>query len=58
MEGCLIVSQSISKVCKQLIEIKDQFEENEDLVEAIFGKDNAEDLLIAIGMALAYAQFL
>jgi hypothetical protein len=56
MEGCLIVSQSISKVCEQLIEIKDQFEENEDLVEAIFGKDNAEDLLIAIGMALAYTE--
>jgi hypothetical protein len=31
----LVVSQSITKVCEQLIEIKDQFEENEDLVEAI-----------------------
>ena len=50
------MSQSISKVCEQLIEIKDQFEENEDLVEAIFGKDNAEDLLIAIGMAIAYTE--
>jgi len=50
------VSQSITKVCEQLIEIKDQFEENEDLVEAIFGSDNAEDLLIAIGMAVAYTE--
>ena len=48
------MSQSITKVCEQLIEIKDQFEENEDLVEAVFGNDNAEDLLIAIGMAVAY----
>jgi uncharacterized protein YukE len=52
----LVVSQSITKVCEQLIEIKDQFEENEDLVEAIFGSDIAEDLLIAIGMAVAYTE--
>jgi len=52
----LVVSQSITKVCEQLIEIKDQFEENEDLVEAVFGNDNAEDLLIAIGMAVAYTE--
>lgn len=50
------MSQSITKVCEQLIEIKDQFEENEDLVEAVFGNDNAEDLLIAIGMAVAYTE--
>ena len=50
------MSSTVSKVCEQLIEIKDQFEENEDLVEAIFAKDNAEDLLIAIGMALAYTE--
>ena len=48
------MSSSIAKVCEQLIEIKDQFEENEELVEAITGSDNAEDLLIAIGMAIAY----
>jgi len=52
----LVVSQSITKVCEQLIELKDQFEENEDLVEAVFGNDNAEDLLIAIGMAVAYTE--
>lgn len=50
------MSQSITKVCEQLIELKDQFEENEDLVEAVFGNDNAEDLLIAIGMAVAYTE--
>jgi chaperonin cofactor prefoldin len=50
------MSSSISKVCDQLVEIKDQFEENEELVEAITGSDNAEDLLIAIGMAIAYTE--
>lgn len=50
------MSSSISKVCDQLIEIKDQFEENEELLEAITGSDNAEDLLIAIGMAIAYTE--
>jgi pyruvate/2-oxoacid:ferredoxin oxidoreductase alpha subunit len=50
------MSSSIAKVCEQLIEIKDQFEENEELVEAITGSDNAEDLLIAIGMAIAYSE--
>jgi len=52
----LIVSLSISTVCDQLIEIKDQFEENEELLEAITGSDNAEDLLVAIGMAIAYTE--
>jgi pyruvate/2-oxoacid:ferredoxin oxidoreductase alpha subunit len=50
------MSSSIAKVCEQLIEIKDQFEENEELVEAITGSDNAEDLFIAIGMAIAYSE--
>jgi hypothetical protein len=50
------VSLSISTVCDQLIEIKDQFEENEELLEAITGSDNAEDLLVAIGMAIAYTE--
>ena len=50
------MSSSISNVCEQLIEIKDQFEDNDELVEAITGCDNAEDLLIAIGMAIAYSE--
>jgi hypothetical protein len=39
-----------------LIEIKDQFEENLELVDAVLASDNAEDLLIAIGMAIAYTE--
>jgi hypothetical protein len=50
------MDSSISKVCDQLVEIKDQFEENEELLEAIMGSDNAEDLLVAIGMAIAYTE--
>jgi hypothetical protein len=50
------MGSTISKVCDQLVEIKDQFEENEELLEAITGSDNAEDLLIAIGMAIAYTE--
>ena len=50
------MSSTISSVCEQLVAIKDQFEENEELVEAITGSDNAEDLLIAIGMAIAYTE--
>jgi hypothetical protein len=50
------VSSSISDICEQLIEIKDQFEENEELVEAILARDNAEDLLISVGMALAFSE--
>lgn len=50
------MSSSISKVCDQLVEIKGQFEENEELVEAITGSDNAEDLFVAIGMAIAYTE--
>ena len=50
------MNSGISKVCEQLVEIKDQFEENEELVEAITSSDNAEDLLIAIGMAIAYTE--
>jgi hypothetical protein len=51
-----MMSDAISKVCEQLVEIKDQFEENEELVEAITGRDNAEELLVAIGMAIAYTE--
>ena len=47
------MSAPISKVCDQLIEIRDQFEE---LFEAITSSDNAEDLLVAIGMAVAYTE--
>ena len=50
------MSDSLSDVCERLIEIKDQFEDNEELVEAIVASDNAEDLLIAIGMAIAYTE--
>jgi hypothetical protein len=55
MEGRLNMSAPISKVCDELIEIRDQFEDNEELFEAITSSDNAEDLLVAIGMAVAYA---
>ena len=50
------MSSSISNVCVELVAIKDQFEDNEELVEAITGSDNAEDLLVAIGMAIAYTE--
>ena len=50
------MSASLSKACKALIEIKDQFEENQELVDAVLASDNAEDLLIAIGMAIAYTE--
>ena len=50
------MSAALSKACETLIEIKDQFEENQELVDAILASDNAEDLLIAIGMAIAYTE--
>ena len=50
------VSTSVTKACEKLIEIKDQFEENDELVEAILERENAEDLLVAIGMAIAYTE--
>ena len=50
------MSALVSKSCERLIEIYDQFDENIELVEAILASDNAEDLLIAIGMALAYSE--
>ena len=50
------MSSSISDVCDELIEIKDQLEDNEELLEAILGSDNAEDLLVALGMAAAFVE--
>ncbi len=50
------MSAALSKACETLIEIKDQFEENQELVDAILASDHAEDLLIAIGMAIAYTE--
>jgi pyruvate/2-oxoacid:ferredoxin oxidoreductase alpha subunit len=50
------LSSSIPEICDQLIEIKDQLEDSEELVEAILGNDNAEDLLVALGMAAAFTE--
>jgi hypothetical protein len=50
------MSASLSKACETLIEVKDQFDENQELVDAILASDHAEDLLIAIGMAIAYTE--
>lgn len=50
------MSSSLEKACESLIEIKDQFEESDELVQAILERDNAEDLLIAVGMAIAYSE--
>ena len=50
------MSSSILEICERLIEIRNQFEENEELLEAITGSDYAEDLLVAIGMAIAYTE--
>ena len=51
-----MMSSSLEKVSERLLEIRDQFEENEELVDAIVASDNAEDLFIAIGMAIAYSE--
>lgn len=50
------MSAALSQACDALIETKNQFEENQELVDAILAGDNAEDLLIAIGMAIAYTE--
>ena len=50
------MSQSISKVCDQLVDFSDQFGDTEGFVEAIVGSENAEDLVIAIGMAIAFSE--
>ena len=50
------MSALVSKSCERLIDIYDQFDENDELVEAILARDDAEELLIAIGMALAYSE--
>ncbi len=50
------MNAALSNACEILIEIKDQFDENQELVDAILASDNAEDLLIAIGMAIAYTE--
>lgn len=50
------MSAAISKVCDQLVEIRDQFEDNEELFEAISSSDSAEDFLVAIGMAVAFTE--
>ena len=51
-----VMSKFDANSCKRLIEIKDQLEENADLVEAIISRDDVEDLLVALGMAAAYSE--
>ena len=44
----------IPRVCADLIAISDQFDTNGDLTDSILENDKAEDLLVALGMAIAY----
>jgi hypothetical protein len=46
----------IPRVCADLIAISDQFDINGDLTDSILENDKAEDLLVALGMAIAYNQ--
>lgn len=50
------MTSSIEEICEQLIQIQEQFEDNVELVEAITESEHAEDLLIAVGMAIAFKQ--
>ena len=50
------MSSSILEICERLIEIRNQFEENEEIVEAMSARENAESLFIAISMAIAYIE--
>ena len=47
---------SMSDISKKLIEIGSQFEDNQDLLDAIIEQDNSDDLLTAIGMAIANSE--
>jgi hypothetical protein len=46
----------MSDISKKLIEIGSQFEDNQDLLDAIIEQDNSDDLLTAIGMAIANSE--
>lgn len=45
------MSSSIEDVTESLIGIKDQFLENEEILQAVLEHDDSEELLIALGMA-------
>ena len=44
----------IDEVTQKLIEISDEFDDNEDFLSTIIESDDADDLLISICMAQAY----
>lgn len=45
------MSSSIEDVVETLIGIKDQFLENDEILQAVLEHDDSEELLIALGMA-------
>lgn len=45
------MSSSIEDVVETLIGIKDQFLENDEILQAVLEDDDSEELLIALGMA-------
>ena len=45
------MSSSIEDIVETLIGIKDQFLENDEILQAVLEHDDSEELLIALGMA-------
>ena len=52
------MSDELRSLCGALNALSSQFEENEDAFEELKSRDNAEELLIAMGMADAFLENL
>jgi len=52
------MSDEIKIVCERMKDLIEEFSENEDAVEALLARDDAEDLLVAVALAEAFIQNL
>ena len=50
------MSRDIQELCQRLGEISLEFAENEEAIEVLLARENAEDLLIAVALADAFVR--
>jgi hypothetical protein len=47
---------SLQELCQRMAEITGEFAENDDAVEELLSRDNAEDLLVALALSDGFIQ--
>jgi len=50
------MSDDIQTVCRRMAELSGEFADNSDATDELIARDNAEDLLVALALSIAFVQ--